>query len=98
MAAAAVLEVLYTGFDRVAGDGRGGKSELRRTVCRITSGQPVSRPVDGKCHREYTAGANSAVRVKRCGKSAPRCQQWQRQGKPHTEQGPIGREVLHAQA
>jgi hypothetical protein len=32
-----------------------GKSELQRAVCRITSGKVVSRPLDGKCHREYTA-------------------------------------------
>jgi hypothetical protein len=30
------------------------------------------------------------VRVKRCGKSAPRCWQQQRQGKPRPEQGQIG--------
>ena len=33
----------------------GGKSELRRAVCRITSGTEVSRPLDGKCNREHTA-------------------------------------------
>src|SRR5579863_1953585 len=55
----------------------GGKSELRRAVCRITSGTRASRPVDGQCHREDTAGLagsldlSSLVRVKRCGKSAP---------------------------
>src|SRR5580658_7364278 len=32
-----------------------GKSELRRAVCRITSGRPGSSPSDGKCHRKYTA-------------------------------------------
>src|SRR6267154_248678 len=35
----------------------GGKSELRRAVCRITSGKPGSSPVDGKCHRKHTAPA-----------------------------------------
>src|SRR5271155_3457151 len=87
MAAAAVLEVPNTGLGRSAGDGGGGKSELRRTVCRITSGQSRSSAMDGKCHREDTAppvpstpslnvGAQGAdgVRVKRCGKSAPRQQ------------------------
>jgi len=46
----------------------------------------------GKCHRKQTAAAwrHLAVRVKRCGKSAPRPQQWGRQGKPHLEQGRIG--------
>jgi len=32
-----------------------GKSELRRAVCRITSGIWASRLKDGKCHREDTA-------------------------------------------
>jgi hypothetical protein len=34
-----------------------GKSELRRAVCRITSGTAGSSRLDGKCHRKYTAGA-----------------------------------------
>jgi hypothetical protein len=84
-------------------NGRGGKSELRRAVCRITSGTPGSSPADGKCHRKHTApsilgGAlqfalsrMGGVRVKRCGKSAPPLQQWRGQGKPHTEQDQIGR-------
>jgi len=46
-----------------------GKSELRRAVCRITSGRVESSPFDGKCHRKHTAP--QGVRVKRCGKSAP---------------------------
>ncbi len=33
----------------------GGKSELRRAVCRITSGIAELRPRDGQCHREDTA-------------------------------------------
>jgi hypothetical protein len=32
-----------------------GKSELRRAVCRITSGTRASKPADGECHRKYTA-------------------------------------------
>ena len=44
----------------------------------------------GKCHRKYTANpsrhAGRAVRVKRCGKSAPRRRQRRWQGKPHREQ------------
>ncbi len=35
----------------------GGKSELRRAVCRITSGTWASRPMDGQCHRKDTASA-----------------------------------------
>src|SRR5271155_4694684 len=33
----------------------GGKSELRRAVCRITSGTDGSSHLDGKCNRERTA-------------------------------------------
>jgi hypothetical protein len=33
-----------------------------------------------------------SVRVKRCGKSAPRSEQFERQGKPHAEQDQIGEE------
>ena len=36
------------------------------------------------------------VRVKRCGKSAPRPEQFGRQGKPHAEQDQIGGEELPA--
>src|SRR5690242_14218761 len=39
-----------------------------------------------------------AVRVKRCGKSAPLAQQCSRHGKPHTEQDQIGKELEMAQA
>jgi len=48
----------------------------------------------GKCHRKYTAGppreTARAARVKRCGKSAPRCRRRRRQGKPHREQDQVG--------
>ncbi len=40
---------------RVFGRGRRGKSELRRAVCRITSGTPGLSLADGKCHRKHTA-------------------------------------------
>ena len=76
---------------------RGGKSELRRAVCRITSGIPASRLEDGQCHRKHTAFRLAGkVRVKRCGKSAPPGQQCPGQGKPHTEQDQIGRESASA--
>ena|ERR1700722_9659527 len=35
-----------------AGNRGGGKSELRRAVCRITSGIPVSKLEDGQCNRK----------------------------------------------
>jgi hypothetical protein len=44
----------------------------------------------GKCHRKYTACHFRRVRVKRCGKSAPRPEQFGWQGKPHAEQDQIG--------
>ena len=47
----------------------------------------------GKCHREQTAAVrcvSAAVRVKRCGKSAPRRRQRRWHGKPHREQDRIG--------
>jgi hypothetical protein len=68
----------WTGRSLAASSDAGrGKSELRRAVCRITSGRPGSSPSDGKCHRKYTApvfpdsSSRIGVRVKRCGKSAP---------------------------
>ena len=41
----------------------GGKSELRRAVCRITSGTRASRSVDGQCHRKDTASATPLRRA-----------------------------------
>jgi hypothetical protein len=72
---------------KVAGE---GKSGLR--------GQTVPdnirrMRIQGQCHREQTAAARcvlAAVRVKRCGKSAPRQRQRRRHGKPHREQDRIG--------
>jgi hypothetical protein len=52
--------------------------------------------VYGKCHRKHTAAVpwglslRAEVRVKRCGKSAPRGWQQPWQGKPHSEQDQIG--------
>jgi hypothetical protein len=57
-------------------------------------GNPRRGRPQGKCHRKYTAGplrhAGRAARVKWCGKSAPRCRQRRRQGKPHREQDQVG--------
>ena len=48
----------------------------------------------GQCHRKQTAHLRACalrwVRVKRCGKSAPRFWQQKWQGKPHQEQRQIG--------
>ena len=76
-----------------------GKSGLHRHTVpdNIRRGRP-----QGQCHRERTAsptlpspacGGGSRrgrVRVKRCGKSAPRVRQRTRHGKPHREQDRIG--------
>jgi hypothetical protein len=64
--------------------GRGGKSELQRAVRRVTPGQ-------GNLTDSGTENIPPArVRVKRCGKSAPRPWQHGWQAKPRTEQGQIG--------
>ena len=75
------------------GIGWGGKSELQRAVRRVIPGQgdlkesgtenipPPGVPVP----------VRRAVRVKRCGKSAPRPPQGGWQAKPRTEQDRIGR-------
>ena len=57
------------------------------------SGQP-----EGQWHRKYTALSEAArpsrrVRVKRCGKSAPRAQKCVWQAKPRTEQDQIGKRL-----
>jgi hypothetical protein len=67
----------------------GGKSGLQGST--VAANGRRGRP-QGKCHREQTAGAGqpAQARVKRCGKSAPRCRQRQRHGKPHREQDRIG--------
>src|SRR5216117_257145 len=75
----------------------GGKSELRRAVRRVTPGQGnlkesgtenIPPPVAGWAERH---GERRWVRVKRCGKSAPRRWQHRWQAKPRTEQDQIGK-------
>jgi hypothetical protein len=54
-------------------------------------GRKVGRLFDGKCHRKSDRHRRKpVVRVKRCGKSAPREAQATRHGKPHRVQGQIG--------
>ena len=64
-----------------------GKSGLHGDTVpdNIRRGRP-----QGQCHRKRTARAPARARVKRCGKSAPRDRQRERQGKPHREQNRIG--------
>ena len=94
------------------GESRGGKSDLRWAVRRVTPGQgnltesgtenipPASapsalrrgKPVEhtGRGPASPKSGGRRRVRVKRCGKSAPRSWQHEWQAKPRTEQDQIG--------
>ena len=70
----------------------GGKSGLHGNT--VPGNARRGRP-QGKCHREQTARRGRLrpglrVRVKGCGKSAPRRRQRRRHGKPHREQDQIG--------
>ena len=78
---------------------RGGKSGLHgHTVPdNVRRGRTLRGvKLQGQCHRERTACGHPSqeertqVRVKRCGKSAPRRRQRRRHGKPHREQDRIG--------
>ncbi len=62
-----------------------GSSETR---CRITSGG--GNPRESATESKPPPGLAPAVRVKGCGKSAPRAWQQERHGKPHREQDRIG--------
>jgi len=72
-----------------------GSTEMR---CRLTAGGGDPRdsatenipPSPSSFVRDYPCGIIWAVRVKWCGKSAPRCRQRWRQGKPHREQDQVG--------
>ena len=82
--------------------GRGTRVRCQRKVRTPQGSAPgnarAGQP-DGKWHRKYTARRSSSpqgrerrrVRVKRCGKSAPRGRQRTWQAKPRTEQDQIGR-------
>src|SRR5215831_15610944 len=67
-----------------------GSMDIR---CRITSGgrKPRDSATENRPPRPSLATCEQgAVRVKRCGKSAPRLRQRRRHGKPHREQDRIG--------
>jgi len=71
-----------------AGRKTGGKSGLHGETVPVNGRR--GRP-QGKYHRkQYRLPFRWQVRVKRCGKSAPRGRQRSRQGKPHREQDRIG--------
>jgi len=75
--------------DRSRSTGRGRK--VRAPQGRVP-GNAWGARAHGKCNRKYTARPLSSgqVRVKWCGKSAPRGWQQTRHGKPHPEQDQIG--------
>ena len=68
---------------------RGGKSGLQWTRCQVIPGgrEPTESATESKPPKRRKVLA----RVKRCGKSAPRTWQHGRHGKPHLEQGQIGK-------
>ena len=76
----------------------GGKSEHQRARCRVTpvwpeihvGGESRGSSTDSATENKPPYGAINAVRVKRCGKSAPLEAQATRHGKPHRVQGQIG--------
>lgn len=63
-----------------------GSTEIR---CRPMAGGRKLR--ESATENRPPSGFGPTVRVKRWGKSPPRFQQWRRHGKPHREQGRIGR-------
>ena len=72
----------------VRGEESPGSTEVR---CRVTPGggdprESATESTPPACLRF----AGRVARVKRCGKSAPRCRQRRRQGKPHREQDQVG--------
>src|SRR5688572_3328564 len=94
IAAAAARELEAAAGTLTAGVGRaaaGGHSleESPGSMGRVPGNAWEARAY-GKCHRKQTAGRQRQVRVKRCGKSAPRRWQHVRHGKPHPEQDRIG--------
>jgi hypothetical protein len=71
----------------------GGKSGLHRARCQVTPGG--REPTESATERYRLSAAQAVpVRVKWCGKSAPRWWQHQRHGKPHLEQDQIGKHAV----
>ena len=65
-----------------------GKSGLHRAGCQVTPGR--REPMESATENIPPMRRKARVRVKRCGKSAPRDWQQAWQGKPHPEQDQIG--------
>ena len=79
-----------SGKDRkVAGEESPGSIDIR---CRITpgGGDPRESATENEPPSHLSERTCMKVRVKRCGKSAPRLRQRRRHGKPHREQNRIG--------
>src|SRR3954471_5308693 len=80
---------------KVAGEESPGSTDIR---CRITSGEGEPASVGTNLRESATESRPplplrkeaGAVRVKGCGKSAPRRRQRRRHGKPHREQDQVG--------
>ena len=72
---------------RIGGEESPGSLEAR---CRITSGGGDPRESATESKPPSKPETATRVRVKGCGKSAPRLWQQRRQGKPHREQDQIG--------
>ena len=81
--------MLFRSPRSLSSDGGGGKSGLHGNT--VPGNARRGRP-QGKCNRKQTAGASSdpSVRVKGCGKSAPRSRRRDWHCKPHREQDRIG--------
>ena len=74
-----------------------GKSGLHRARCQVTPGG--REPTESATERYRLSAAQAVpVRVKWCGKSAPRGWQHQRHGKPHLEQDQIGKHAAPSAA
>ena len=74
---------------KAAGEESPGSIDIR---CRITSGggDPRESATENEPPAFACGSCERQVRVKRCGKSAPRVRQRSRHGKPHREQNRIG--------
>ncbi len=79
--------------------GTGGKSELHRARCRVTpGGGNAEESATERKPPSLCPSASPTVRVKGRGKSPPRPRQRGWHGKPHREQGRIGKRLAAASA
>jgi hypothetical protein len=76
--------------DRPERSGRKVRTPLR-AACRVTPGRGDAKESATENRPPFGSFEGRTVRVKRCGKSAPPRRQRRGHGKPHAEQGQIGR-------